>query len=437
MFYLFNPHRHVKIWLSASADIFLPLINQLRLIQFRQKNPSAELAFIFDATLLSHDAITQCFRFCDQYQIKAYDAQELIKRCASAEEIQLRSLYIDEIQHLDKGGNLGSASDKLRLLSPIYQLGTYTDFDVFLQTEGLPAMIEVQQPLLLHISSYAPHHSSTHEFISVNNDCLIIADERAALPLIREIQRIGIFLTSKQKATNPNQTYLANDIVEPRLQQLMQNLSFQQNAREIRHSLIKLCRRNDTFYRFFIASNELMIKDNHISFPSTAVRPSKIEFDNFASSIRIQLEAILTTSTDSKQICEIQNLLSKNNRDAILDFYRNQSQDQLTRITVIDTLGPQAYMFGLFRGNYFPKKAIDESIRLFSLEHYGLNKHFLSQNTTGLHLSIAEKQTRLKNPGNDLSWMPIGQQHLFSQEEYIVQAVTSLQQAWRRKHPGN
>jgi hypothetical protein len=180
-----------------------------------------------------------------------------------------------------------------------------------------------------------------------------------------------------------------------------------------------------------------MIKDNHISFPSTAVRPSEIEFDNFASSIRIQLEAILTTSTDSKQIREIQNLLSKNNRDAILDFYRNQSQDQLTRITVIDTLGPQAYMFGLFRGNYFRKKTIDESIRLFSIEHYGLNKHFLSQNTTGLHLSIAEKQTRLKNPGNDPSWMPIGQQHLFSQEEYIVQAVTSLQQAWRRKHPGN
>lgn len=435
MVFLFNPHRHVKIWLSGNEEVFMPLVNQLRLIHMRLKNPSAVISFIFDSTLLNHKAIEQCFRFCHQHRVQAYDAQSLIMRCTSNEEIQLRKLYLDEIHHLDKGGNLGSASDKLRLLSPIYQLGTYTDFDVTIETEGLPQIIPLQQPLLLHISSHSKQKDDTNEFISVNNDCLLIADEIAALPLISKIQQIGIFLSNKQNPTNPNQAYLANDINEIKLQNLLQNLSYHQSARVMRHSIIKLCRSNDTFYRFLLANNELLIKADVIGFPSTTMRPNLEHFNNFAASIRFQLEHIVLTSTNTEQIREIQNILSKKDNNALLDFFRHQSLEQLIRTTVIDTLGPQAYMLGLFQTNYFSKIEVDKKIRLFTLEHYGLDQHFITTNTTKLHLSSAQKQAHLKNSNNDLSWMSFGQEKLLFKAEQITKAVLKLQHSWLDKHP--
>ncbi len=38
--YKYNPHAHVKIWLSKTPSVFMNIENQTRLIEMREKNPN-------------------------------------------------------------------------------------------------------------------------------------------------------------------------------------------------------------------------------------------------------------------------------------------------------------------------------------------------------------------------------------------------------------
>ena len=55
--YTFNPHRHVKIWLSTNPDTFLNLENQLRLIRMREINPGDSISFVYSEKLLKDHAL--------------------------------------------------------------------------------------------------------------------------------------------------------------------------------------------------------------------------------------------------------------------------------------------------------------------------------------------------------------------------------------------
>ena len=84
--------------------------------------------------------------FCNKYTIIPKDVQALIREHFTLDERKLIGIYNDEITHLDNGRNLAMASDILRWLKSVYILGTYSDFDVHVDTSMLQARIFVNKP---------------------------------------------------------------------------------------------------------------------------------------------------------------------------------------------------------------------------------------------------------------------------------------------------
>ena len=121
------------------------------------------------------------------------------KNCKTSAEKKLLTIYHDELRNFGSGGNFGTASDILRWLEPIYALGTYSDFDVIIDTNGVPDTITTEKPLLFNLRSY---NVTDHLFslkktnttkiplhcVDINNDVISVVDPVAALPIIKKIQ---------------------------------------------------------------------------------------------------------------------------------------------------------------------------------------------------------------------------------------------------------
>ena len=183
--YHFNPHRHVRIWISKNRDTWLNSENQLRLVRMREKNKADDIYFIFDSALLSKKAIDEMNHFCSKHHITPKDIRiNIIPACTTPEEQELIRLYEDEVLHLDQGGNLAVASDLLRWVKPIYELGSYSDFDTNIDTRKLAQAIQVGSPILLNIGSTFRQAVKVSETISfpsyedlcLNNDIIAIVD---------------------------------------------------------------------------------------------------------------------------------------------------------------------------------------------------------------------------------------------------------------------
>ena len=114
--YLFDPHKHVKIWLSTKRDSFLNPDNQLRLVKMRAKNPHDVIYFVYDSVLLSPAAKRDLYHFCHTHRLKGRDVRRHVFRyCKTALERGLIEIYEDNIRHLGmEGGNVAVGSDLLR-----------------------------------------------------------------------------------------------------------------------------------------------------------------------------------------------------------------------------------------------------------------------------------------------------------------------------------
>lgn len=185
--YLLNPHKHVKIWFSKDENTFLNPENQLRLVKIRAKNKNDEISFIYSKTLLSDQAKLDLFRFCQRHNIKAYSIENDISPHLSPTEKELMHYALMEIQAAKEnaGGNLAAASDIVRVLSPVYQKGIYSDMDVFsFDTTRLSAQVSVHAPMILNIGSIVmpPNDNSAEnkteavERIILNNDIFAIPE---------------------------------------------------------------------------------------------------------------------------------------------------------------------------------------------------------------------------------------------------------------------
>lgn len=182
--YNYNPHQHVKIWLSNDRNSFLTLINQLRLVKMRNLNPADTINLVYDSRLLSDEALANLKTFCQKHNIVVHDIpKKIIPFCKTKEEEKLIQLYQDEIFNLEQGGNLGVASDLLRMLEAVYSLGTYSDFDVHIDTKKLPPLIQIKEPFLF---------SFDKKNVLFCTDILIIANSLQTLPVIQIIQHAMI-----------------------------------------------------------------------------------------------------------------------------------------------------------------------------------------------------------------------------------------------------
>lgn len=188
MTYQYNPHSHVKIWISKNPDLFMNFENQCRLIGMREQCPNDSFHLIYDSSMLNPVAQDELQKYCLENRITPVDAHLFDEaQLNSDDERALYKKYKDEVTHLDQGGNLAVCSDILRWLSPCYRLGTYLDLDVPLNTSQLPETMRVNSPLLLNIGSLSLF--ADQEVLIVNNDYIAIVDEAAAKPYIEKIHQ--------------------------------------------------------------------------------------------------------------------------------------------------------------------------------------------------------------------------------------------------------
>lgn len=132
MTYQFNPHAHVKIWLSKDKDSFLNLENILRLLTVRDNNPNDTIHFVYDSLLLSEQAQRELAYFCKKCNLHPVDVRsDVFPVCKTENEKKLIELYENEILHIHEGGTwqqpvtfyvgflLFMNAERIRILIPI------------------------------------------------------------------------------------------------------------------------------------------------------------------------------------------------------------------------------------------------------------------------------------------------------------------------------
>ena len=422
--YQFNPHRHVKIWLSQNPSVFLNMTNQLRLIRMRLMNPLDDIHLVYDSRLLNDVAISELNQFCEKHHIIPVDVvSEVIPGCVTPLEIRILELYHEEILNLGEGGgNLAGASDKLRVLSPIYRRGAYTDFDVEVDTLDLPEFIEVNAPILVRISSYFPNQSSRDERISVNNEFFAVVHEEDAKSKINLIQQIGIELFGIQKLNqkNPSPYQDAEGVTGA----LLRKLSLEQNARQIRRSIMRLSRSNELFYRTLNYLDNLQVSSERLFFKNAPQVTSQL-LEHSAQELELLFHLkIWKPSISSTAVVK--------NKEFFLDLNREELLNDMLMWTVIETTGPSAFCLGLFLKNFFSAKEMQEMVNPVAMGTYGLERYFKSTNGYPMHVDAKMKELCEKNASNDRSWQFFGMSKMRHQEVQMQEAAKKIQGWWRR-----
>lgn len=438
MTYKYNPHRHVKIWLTGDRDSFLNTENQLRLIYMRHINPDDEIYFIYDRSLLSDDSLAQLNQFCEQHQIIAKDAQtDILPNCNTVEEVNLITLYQDNIMHLDQGGNLGAASDVLRWLRPAYELGTYTDLDVTVDTNKLPPVIEVEESLLVNIGSIALDFLGTnYESLCVTNDILAVIDSKAALPRIKKIQQ------TIYKASSPNTTQSSClfsdhlDEYELNMSEMVlgiyteKKITCSKRIAEATDEVFAL----DTFYQSMLLLDTLSCGKT-----ARELRYHIIQSTENNGSYRKWIEEtaplIQQVLTITKDLSKIQ----KNNNAC--NVHREETRLDLLKHSVVYSTGPMSLLFGMFGTMYSRPEQITEKALPHSFSYYGLDKVFVSNNSLPFHASRKDVQRQFTKPlgegTNDLSWLKEGQDVIRLREQKIDTSAITLQRFFRGSQARN
>lgn len=384
MSYSFNPHSHVKIWLSNNPDVFMNFENQTRLIRMREKNPQDKIHLIFDSSLLNFKAREELQEFCTENDLIAVDADEFRDKLQTSNEQQLYKFYKDEIEHLHEGGNLGVASDILRCLSPSYRLGTYTDLDVPLDTAALPEVVEVDSPLLLNIGSLKL--LGTKEMVIVLNELIAVVDEEAAQDKINAIQA-GLInkLTSyssdyiKETESTLGKGGFLNRILVSYMKNREESMYIQKSTEIWKSEHLPSSRE----LRAYI--NQIMTdKTKYLDFHKQSDQETN---DSVIERLRNGLKAnlgFIKWLFFRKEYNETKQLLAQDNDQFVASMMKKERSLYLKSI-VICTTGPIEVTYSLF-GNYILNSdEVESQARLMAFSHYGLDKAFLSNNVIPLH----------------------------------------------------
>ncbi len=382
------------------------LENQVRLLEMREQNPNDEISLVYDSALLGAEAIAQLEIFCAENRIVPVDATMFEKRILTEKERALLNFYKDEISNLNSGGNLAVASDILRWISPLYEHGTYTDFDFPVDTSVLPSTIEVAAPLLLNIGSLK---MGKQEFILSNNDYVAIVDPNAAKEQLERVQS-GIIEKLTQYDT---------DFIERTTEQLQNNffnrymLKFMNNRSESYYiakskelDKHQTSSRNIRNYIRQVMSN----KDKYIDFSRKSREESNDEvIQRLKSGLKNKL-TLVKYLFFSKEYLEIKHTLQKDD-DTILAYLMKTELNLYLKSIVVCTTGPIQISEALFGGYVFDSNDFVKNIQPFSFNHYNLQKTFRTQNSIPIHSSPLHMIRFLgKGEGelNDSSWLESG-----------------------------
>lgn len=437
--YNYNPHRHVKIWLTKNQDIFLNLENQLRLIEMRRKNPSDEIHLIYDQSILSATALNNLKSFCSKHKIIPHDVQDdIIPYCYSEEELLLITIYQEEIRHLSAGGNLAVCSDLLRWLQPIYILGTYSDFDVYIDTSAIPNLITVDKPLLFSLGTVATSIDEVEALI-INNHTIAVVDAEAALVEIQKIQR-ALFSACSSNCLS----FLKNHLVKieknvrnifepafPHIPNIAERILSQD--RQL-WTLIKTFPKKEGLTALELRESIITNTKDNYSYSAMIIRAYGIDPVNIPEEDLIRTVGTLERDTQRGKQSSNQDPLSIEEANLLITKIRKALRLQQLKTCVVYTSGPGLLMFALFDEYHYKKEIITSKIAPLSFSYYMLEKAFHSKNNLPLHSpSINTLLGKAVGDINDLSWLEEGHQAILLREEKIEKATATFHRFYRAK----
>ncbi len=425
MHYPFNPHNHVKIWLSNKRDVFMNFENQTRLIATREKNPTDVINLVYDSSLLNEQAIADLSLFCKENNIIPVDAHDFTSGLREGDEQDLYRFYKDEITNLQQGGNLAVASDILRWLSPCYKLGTYTDLDVAFDTTKLATTIAVESPLLVNIGSL---RLGNKEMVIAQNDCIAVVNEFAAKEHLAKVHaglkaKLGAYSTdyiAKTKEGFGQEHFLIRKSVgfmENRLESVYIEKSNSihndvHSSRELRAYVNAVMSNQHTYLDF-------KKKNTDESHPEVKARLRR-EFTNQLGWIKWLFFA--------PEYNEIKAILAKNDTDFIAWLMKKERSLYIKSI-VICTTGPIEVGHSLFGDYVLSIEDVARHAQPMAFNHYGLEEAFQLKNGIPLHetpLNMLRFLGADTGELNDSSWLEEGMERQKSREEILKERQETI-----------
>jgi glucosyltransferase Lgt1/2/3 len=407
MSYTYNPHRHVKIWFSNNPNYFMNFENQMRLIELREQNFTDEIHLVFDSALLNPSAQERLNSFCTKHRITPIDAARFDMRTLTSREQELYTFYKDEITHLEEGGSLAVASDLLRWLKPVYSKGTYTDFDVPVDTSGLPEVIAVQTPLLLNIGSL---HIRNKETVLVNNDFIAVVDLEGAEEAIKKIQDgfIQVLGHYSNDFIERIEHELGEDnLINPYLLKVMRN---RPEAIYIQRSITQFHKASSSRELRGSIKEIMTNKQKYLHFSQLHAKESKHELLQRLRRELISQQSFIKWIFFRNEYLEAKSMLLLDD-EAFIQARMKKERSLYLKSVVVCTTGPLSLSKVLFGGYVFDAHEFTRKIKPFSFNNYYLKKAFQSQNSIPLHENffgmlhfLGAEEGRL----NDSSWLEEG-----------------------------
>lgn len=132
--YPFLLDRHFKIWFSARADRFMPAKVQFGAVRFRRRHPDVAVSLIYSRRCLGEAAEGQLREFCARLGFQAIELDaDIAPLLVDEPDRRLLGHVREELEAFleDGSGNLGAASDGVRMLVPVLEaFGVYTELDL-------------------------------------------------------------------------------------------------------------------------------------------------------------------------------------------------------------------------------------------------------------------------------------------------------------------
>lgn len=169
----------MKIWFTKNPNEFLSLKNKTRLVEFCKNNPDATLTIIYSSALLNNHGRADFEKLKQRHPniiFSDFSSPEFKEKITDKCELQLYHIAENELTRLYRGGNVAAASDAVRLLSPSYKSGIYSDFDTVIKSRK--GITSIPEPLLFN----SPRNE---EYC---NDVIIVANDATENEPLKKIQ---------------------------------------------------------------------------------------------------------------------------------------------------------------------------------------------------------------------------------------------------------
>ncbi|MDF1683853.1 MAG: glycosyltransferase family 88 protein [Legionellaceae bacterium] len=480
--YLFNTQNHMRIWFSGNPDVFLNDENQLRLVQFRQKNPRANMTFLYSSSMLSANTVEDLRVFCEKQNFTPLDFDtDLLAECCEQTDIELHQIAKTELDAYvtQQGGNLAAASDITRLITPLLARGTYSDFDTNITVESLPDIMEVDGPVLLDIGSVRQLIMGIipSEVPLINNDIIGVSMQDGefnpvAKELINYLQqkvitayRQDVLTTFSQLSDNP---LMASSMLTQYFKLKFFDELFKQvphmSVTDFRLSLDKSTRNIFSSFRLMRSEDRAALTQgldealdrkmqialenmSNEDFPDeilpeeqAVIRETYLR--NLKSSLQQSVTALLAISPQQAEALNVQYSLIKNNDNPEECYQLLQSQASGLRASLLIgsvTLfsGPMQLAVAV-QDLSFLEVSDDErasiSFKELSFDRSHLFENFNSGQSfrLGTSAEVVQSSMTAEKTGTvcDLSWIPQGKEFIHKREEKLHAAAQTIQKKW-------